>query len=285
VTTTTTLEARGVAVGHGARVVLSDVDVTFAPGRCTAVLGANGSGKSTLLRGLAGLHPLRAGEVHVGGQPLHRHRARALARLVSYLPQAPLVPAGVTVAELVAYGRHPHRGLLAGTSEADRDAVAWAVGVTSLGGLLHRPVSHLSGGERQRAWLAMALAQRTPVLLLDEPTTFLDVRHQLEVLTLVRTLVDDHGLAVGLVLHDLGQACAHADHLVLLAGGRVVAQGPPERVVDAEVIRAVFGVDADVAPDPVSGRPHPRLRLLPAADPPPSPTPPPSPSLHLRELR
>ena len=257
---TVVLRAEGLSVGHGSRVVLHDVDVQLQAGRTTAVLGANGCGKSTLLRCMGGLHPAQAGRVLLDGQPLASHRARRLARQVGFLPQAPVVPAGVTVRDLVSYGRHPHRGLLGGPGDADRDAVAWALQVTTLEPLADRPVGQLSGGERQRAWLAMALAQRTSVLLLDEPTTFLDVRHQLEVLTLVRSLAHDHHLAVGVVLHDLNQAAEYADHLVVLADGGVATQGSPTDVLTAATIATAFGVDAEVHPDERTGRPQCRFR-------------------------
>ncbi|MFP5375663.1 MAG: ABC transporter ATP-binding protein [Acidimicrobiia bacterium] len=215
-------------------------------GTTTFLVGGNGSGKSTLLRVLAGLAAPQQGTVRVHGRDIASCSRRALARRLAHLPQAPLVPDGVTVEELVVLGRHPHRPLLGGPDGADREAVRWAMGATGVAGFAGRMVSELSGGERQRAWVALALAQQAPVVLLDEPTTFLDIRHQLEVLELLRGLARRQGLAVLAVLHDLNQAAAFADRLVVLGSGRVLAQGRPAEVLTAGLVRRAFGVDADV---------------------------------------
>lgn len=240
------LSTHDLSVGHGERVVVAGAQLAFAPGRCTAIVGANGSGKSTLVRTVAGLVPPLGGRVQLGDRDLGSLRARELARHLAFLPQAPLVPAGITVAELVTLGRHPHRRLLGGPTPGDDVAVAEAMAQTSLGSLAERPVEQLSGGERQRVWIAVALAQQAPVLVLDEPTTFLDIRHQLEVLALARQLCDEGDRTVVAVLHDLNQAASFADQLVVLGDGRVLAQGPPGEVLCAELLAQAFGVHAEV---------------------------------------
>ncbi|HSP02859.1 MAG TPA: ABC transporter ATP-binding protein [Acidimicrobiales bacterium] len=241
-----TLTTHGLCVGHGDRTVVAGAELTFSPGRCTAIVGANGSGKSTLLRTVAGLAAPLGGEIRLGDRDLAALRARELARQLAFLPQAPLVPAGITVAELVALGRHPHRRLLGGPTPGDDEAIAEAMAQTGLEDLAERPVDQLSGGERQRVWIAVALAQQAPVLLLDEPTTFLDIRHQLEVLALARQLCDEGGRTVVAVLHDLNQAAAFADQLVVVGDGRILAQGPPGDVLSAELLARAFGVHAEV---------------------------------------
>lgn len=259
-----TLSARGLAVGHGPHLVASDIDLDLRPGTLTAVVGPNGCGKSTLVRTLARLQRPLAGTVTLDGEDVAHLRARALARRVAFLPQQPLVPAGITVRQLVGYGRHPHQGLIGGDRARDGDAVDEALDATGLVDLAEREVDHLSGGERQRAWVAMTLAQGTSVLLLDEPTTFLDIRFQLDVLRLARRLVDAGGLTVAVVLHDLNQAAGFADTMVLLAGGGVVAAGPPDAVLTEDHVARAFEVDVRVVPDPVTGAPS---CLFPGRDP------------------
>lgn len=254
------LTVQGLSVRHGDILAVHAVSLDLLPGHITAICGPNGSGKSTLLRALSGLHKPHAGTVLVDDEDLAQHNPRQIARLLSFLPQSPLVPAGVTVREVVEQGRFPHRRLLGGPRPDDQEAVAWALASTRLDDLAERDVAHLSGGERQRVWIAMALAQRTSVLLLDEPTTFLDIRYQLEVLELVRHLADEVGITVALVLHDLNQAATFADRLVLLRDGRVVAAGPPDEVLTSDHVEAVFGVRVTLVEDPVTGRPACLLR-------------------------
>lgn len=227
-------------------------------GRVTAIIGANGCGKSTLLRGLTRQLAPRAGSIEVLGRDAARVSARDYARTVALLPQHPVAPEGMTVAQLVARGRHPHRGLLGGRAAGDDAAVAAALESTDLVELAEREAGTLSGGQRQRAWLALVLAQQTPVVLLDEPTSYLDLSHQVEVLDLVRTLPDPRGegrATVVAVLHELNLAARSADHIVAMAAGRVVAQGTPGEVIVPEVLAEVFGLDADVVADPLLGHP------------------------------
>lgn len=247
------LSAARLTVGHGARPVLSEVDVTLARGEVTVFVGPNGCGKSTLLRTLAGLLPPISGDVTVGGDAIARLPRRELSRRLAFLPQTPLVPAGITVWDLVRHGRYAHRGAFARHTGEDRDAIDWALTVTDAAPLGERRLDELSGGERQRAWLATVLAQRADVLLLDEPTTYLDLKHQFEVLDVVRRLAREHDIACGLVLHDLTQAAAYADRVVVAADGGVVAVGDPADVVTPETIDRAFGVAVAIVRDPDSG--------------------------------
>lgn len=247
------LVARELVVGHAGRAVLTGVDLDLRPGAVTVLVGPNGCGKSTLLRSVAGLLPTMGGTVQVGGAVVHSLSRRALSQRLAFLPQAPLVPAGVTVHELVRHGRYAHRGAFNRHTPEDLDAIEWALKVSDAAPLADRRLDELSGGERQRAWLATVLAQRAGVLLLDEPTTYLDMRHQFEVLELVRRLAREHHIACGVVLHDLAQAAAYADQVVVVADGAVAASGPPAEVLTPDTIEKAFGLEVNVLRDPESG--------------------------------
>lgn len=249
------LRASGLSAGYGAATVLHDIDLEIAPGRITAIVGANACGKSTLLRALARLLPPQRGEVTLDGIPVRQIPARAFARRLGFLPQTPIAPEGITVLDLVSRGRHPHQGLFARWSAADEAAVAHSLEVTDTAALAERDIGALSGGQRQRVWIAMALAQETEILLLDEPTTFLDISHQIEVLSLLTELNRSRGTTVVMVLHELNLAARHADRVVGMKAGRIHAAGPPDAVLTEPHIRAIFGLDSLVMPDPVSGRP------------------------------
>jgi iron complex transport system ATP-binding protein len=249
------LRAGGVTLGYGAREVVHELDLDVPVGATTAIVGGNGCGKSTLLRALARLLRPSAGSVTLDGRAIADWPTRAVARRIGILPQGPLAPDGLTVEDLVARGRYPHQSLMRQWSREDADAVARALAATRMEELRDRPLDELSGGQRQRAWIAMTLAQDTPTVLLDEPTTFLDLAHQIEVLDLLADLVASHGRTVVMVLHDLNQACRYADHLVAMRDGRVHAIGAPAEIVDAALIRAVFGLEARVVDDPVTGTP------------------------------
>ncbi|MCK9485474.1 MAG: ABC transporter ATP-binding protein [Dehalococcoidia bacterium] len=236
-------------------VVAERLSVEVPDGAITAIVGPNACGKSTLLRALARLLKPSAGGSFLDGEPLHRARRRALAQCLGLLPQAPVAPVDVTVADLVAGGRTPHQRWYRQWSAEDERAVEAALATTHTADLRHRTTDALSGGQRQRAFLGMALARQTPIMLLDEPTTFLDIAHQVEVLDLVRALNRDEGRTVVMVLHDLSQACRYADHLVVMHQGRVVATGSPREVVTPALVRDVFGVEAAVVTDARTGRP------------------------------
>ena len=221
--------------------------ISLSAGTVTALIGPNGSGKSTLLRALARLHPPAAGDVTFSdGAELRALSGKDLARRITLLSQQRTAPGGLSVRELVEFGRHPHRSRWGGRDERGPAAVARALELTGLTGIAGRPVQALSGGQAQRVWLAACLAQDTSLLLLDEPTTFLDLRYQVEILDVVRDLADRHGVGVGVVLHDLDQAAAVADRLLLLERGRVTAQGPPAEVLTGENLTRAYGIRVDV---------------------------------------
>ncbi len=251
----TELRASGLRLAYDDRVVVEDLDLLVPPGRISVIVGANACGKSTLLRALARLLTPRAGTVFLEGQSVHTMPTRQVARLLGILPQSPVAPDGLTVIDLVTRGRSPHQSWWRQWSSADEAAVSAALAATGMTDLADRPVDELSGGQRQRAWIAMAVAQETPVLLLDEPTTFLDLAHQIDVLDLVVDLNRREGRTIVMVLHDLNQACRYADHVIAMKAGRIVAEGAPGEVVTPEMVAEVFDVGCQVTVDPVSGTP------------------------------
>lgn len=248
------LRADGVTLGYERRTVSTDLSLTIPDDSFTVIVGPNACGKSTLLRSLARLLRPSAGEVVLDGQSIHRMATKEVARRVGLLPQTALAPEGITVSDLVARGRYPHQNLFRQQTDADRRAVADAMAATHVAELATVPVDELSGGQRQRVWVAMALAQETGILLLDEPTTFLDIAHQIELMDLFARLHHDGGTLVA-VLHDLNHAARYATHLVVMKDGAVVAQGRPSEVVTAELVERVFGLPCLVVPDPLAGTP------------------------------
>ncbi|MDQ3151148.1 MAG: ABC transporter ATP-binding protein [Actinomycetota bacterium] len=249
------LHAAGVRLAYGDHVVVDGLDLDVLDGTITAVIGPNGCGKSTLLRALARLMPTSAGQVLLDGKRIDRIPTREVAKVLGVLPQAPIAPEGLTVADLVSRGRHPHQAWYRQWSSSDQDAVAEALTWTDMLDLAERPVDQLSGGQRQRAWISMALAQGTDLLLLDEPTTFLDLAHQIDVLDLVERLHAETGRTVVMVLHDLNLAARYAGRLVAMRDGAIAAQGTPAKVLTVELLSDVFGLEAKVISDPVSGTP------------------------------
>ncbi len=248
------LRGLDLSLGYHGSTVVHGASIALRAGAVTALVGPNGSGKSTLLRALARLHPVGQGQVLLAdGGDAAGLPAREFARRVTLLAQSRPVPSGVTVRDVVGYGRHPYRGRWRADDPDGPAAVLRAMAVTGVVAMADRPVDELSGGELQRVWLATCLAQDTPVLLLDEPTTFLDLRYQVEILDLVRDLADEHDVAVGVVLHDLNQAAAVADEVVLLHGGRVRATGAPRDVLTEEALTAAYGIRVEVVTDPVTG--------------------------------
>ncbi|CAL9588875.1 Ferric enterobactin transport ATP-binding protein FepC [Nocardiopsis dassonvillei] len=243
------LSAEGLTLGYGAEPVVRDLDLSIAEGEFTVIVGPNGCGKSTLLKALGRINRPVGGRVLLHGADIRAQRAKAVARRMAMLPQSPTAPEGITVRGLAARGRFPHHTLLRQWSPADDEAVDRALGLTGLTDLADARVGALSGGQRQRAWVAMVLAQDTGLLLLDEPTTYLDIAHQYDLLELFADL-HRRGRTVVAVLHDLAQAARFATRLVLMNRGSVVADGPPEEVITADRVEEVFGLPCDVVPDP-----------------------------------
>ncbi|MGW8327943.1 ABC transporter ATP-binding protein [Streptomyces sp. NPDC055897] len=248
------LAARGVTVGYGDRTVIDALDVTIPPGVVTTIIGPNGCGKSTLLRTLTRLLKPTRGSVVLDGEDIVRLKTRDVAKKLGLLPQSPVAPEGLTVADLVARGRHPHQSWLRQWSSDDVSVVERALDLTGISDLADRPVDSLSGGQRQRAWISMTLAQGTDLLLLDEPTTYLDLAHAIDVLDLVDDL-HESGCTVVMVLHDLNLATRYSDNLIVMKAGAVLAQGHPRDVVTPELLHEAFGLRAKVIEDPVGDRP------------------------------
>ncbi|MBU2327353.1 MAG: ABC transporter ATP-binding protein [Alphaproteobacteria bacterium] len=249
------LEAQSISAGYGENRVLQDLDLVIPSGRITAIVGANACGKSTLLKALSRLIKPQSGEVLLDGRAIHRLPTRELARRLGLLPQSPIAPEGITVMDLVSRGRHPHHGLFASWTKVDDKAIADALEATQTTDLAERPVDELSGGQRQRAWIAMALAQETEILLLDEPTTFLDISHQIDVLDLLTDLNRSRGTTIVMVLHDLNLAARYADHLVAMLDGKPFRTGDPLFVLTEDMVRHVFGLESKILTDPTSDRP------------------------------
>lgn len=253
------LRAKDLTLKYDQRCVVDGLTADIPEGKVTMIVGANACGKSTLLRGLSRLLKPAGGTVTLDGKDIHSRPARELARTLGLLPQHPTAPDGIAVRDLVGRGRYPHQGFFRSWSPGDSShhdlAVQRALEATETLELAERNVDELSGGQRQRVWIAMALAQETEVLLLDEPTTYLDLAHQVEVLDLVTDLNRKRGTTVAIVLHDLNLAARYADHIIAMKNGAVVALGDPSAVVTEELVRSVFGLESRVIPDPVSGTP------------------------------
>ncbi|MFF3340821.1 ABC transporter ATP-binding protein [Streptomyces flavidovirens] len=249
------LTARELTLAYEDRTVVHELDLAVPDGQVTVIVGPNACGKSTTLRALGRLLKPKHGAVLLDGAELAKIPTKKIAQAIGLLPQSPVAPEAITVADLVSRGRQPHQHWWQQWSDEDERAVTDAMERTDVTALAERPVDALSGGQRQRVWIAMALAQETDLLLLDEPTTYLDISHQVEVLDLVRQLNHDHARTVVMVLHDLNQAARYADHLVAMKQGRIVAEGRPQDIVTANLVREVFGLTSVVIPDPVTGSP------------------------------
>jgi len=250
-----TLRTRGLSLAYDGQAVIRELDLEIPDGEVTVIVGANACGKSTLLRGIARLLRPDAGVVELDGRDIRSLPTKELARVLGILPQSPIAPEGITVSDLVGRGRYPHQGWFRQWSADDDRVVAEALAVTSTLEIAGRRVEQLSGGQRQRVWIAMALAQDPDILLLDEPTTFLDVAHQLEVLDLLLQLNRERRTTVVMVLHDLNLAARYADRLVLMARGEVLASGTPKEVITVQNMKEAFGLDARIVTDPVAGSP------------------------------
>ncbi|WP_083090399.1 ABC transporter ATP-binding protein [Actinomyces vulturis] len=249
------IEATDLTLAYGKKTIVDDLSFLPPQGQLTVLAGPNGCGKSTLLRGLARLIPHQSGQVILNDTPIDGRNSKSIARELAVLPQSPIVPAGLTVGELVSRGRYPYRGVLRPWSSEDDAAVTEAIVDTDLTDLADRRIDSLSGGQRQRAWIAMVLAQRTGVLLLDEPTTYLDITYQIEVLDLLKRLVERRGTTIVVVLHELSLAARYAQHLVLMRDGHIYCQGPAHEALTHDSVRNVFDLEAQIITDPVSTTP------------------------------
>ena len=253
--TVSPLIAENLDLAYDQRQIVSDLDVSIPDGKFSIIVGPNACGKSTLLRALARLLPPAKGSVLLDGNNIEKMKTKKIAQRLGLLPQSSIAPDGITVAELVSRGRHPHQSFLRQWTDADEAAVLSALRATNTEELSSRLVDELSGGQRQRVWVAMVLAQETSLLLLDEPTTFLDVAYQIELLDLFSQLNHEYGHTLVAVLHDLNQACRYADEIIAMKNGSIVAQGAPETIITSELVHEVFGIDCTVIDDPVTGAP------------------------------
>ena len=251
----TRLRGEGLTLAYDQRTITRDLDVTIPDNSFTVIIGPNACGKSTLLRALSRMLRPSTGTVLLDGDDIHRRPAKQVARILGLLPQSSIAPDGITVAELVSRGRYPHQGLLRQWSPDDERVVAESMRATGVQELADRLVDELSGGQRQRVWIAMALAQETPLLLLDEPTTYLDIAHQIEILDLCAHLHEEQGRTMVAVLHDLNHAARYATHLIAMRDGELVAAGQPREIVTAELVERVFGLPCRVIEDPETGAP------------------------------
>ncbi|WP_337104203.1 ABC transporter ATP-binding protein [Paenibacillus sp. YIM B09110] len=242
-------------IAYDDRLIVQDLNIAIPQGKITALVGANGSGKSTILKTMARIMIPSKGSVLLDGKSIHKQSTKEVAKQLAILPQNPTAPDGLTVSELVSYGRFPYQKGFGSMTKQDREIVQWAVEATGMTEFADRPVDHLSGGQRQRAWIAMALAQETDILFLDEPTTFLDMAHQLEVLHLLQKLNEFNNRTVVMVVHDLNHASRYAHHMIAIKSGKVAGEGSPVEVITPEIMREVFNIEADIVPDPRSGVP------------------------------
>ncbi|WP_168120997.1 ABC transporter ATP-binding protein [Paenibacillus sp. HB172176] len=249
------LFAESLTIAYGDKIIVNGMDLRIPSGEITALVGANGSGKSTILKTMARIVKPSRGAVFLDGKSIHKMATKEVAKQLAILPQNPVSPEGLTVSELVSYGRFPHQSGLGSLQAQDKEMIAWAIDVTGMTELADRPIEQMSGGQRQRAWIAMALAQGTDILFLDEPTTFLDMAHQLEVLNLLERLHRDEKRTIVMVVHDLNHATQFAHHIVAIKSGNVLYEGSAEEVVTSEMLRDVFAIEADVIPNPRTGKP------------------------------
>ncbi|MBB3908732.1 ABC transporter ATP-binding protein [Anoxybacteroides rupiense] len=244
-----------VVAGYDHKTVIQDVSLVVPSGKISVMIGANGCGKSTLLKTMARLIKPTSGQIILDGKPISQFPPKQLARILGLLPQSPVIPEGITVADLVGRGRFPHQSWLSGWTRKDYEAVAEAMEFMNIIEFANHPIDELSGGQRQRVWIAMALAQQPDILLLDEPTTFLDITYQIEILDLLTDLNRKHGTTIVMVLHDINLSARYADHIFALHKGRLVAEGEPSKVLTSTLIKEIFGLDCTVIEDPLSGSP------------------------------
>ncbi|WLR47197.1 ABC transporter ATP-binding protein [Halobacillus litoralis] len=249
------MSMQDLGIAYGEVKIVEDLNLHIPEGEITTIIGPNGCGKSTILKTMSRLLEPKSGVVYLDGKAIHKESTKEIAKKMAVLPQTPQAPSGLTVYELVSYGRFPHQRGFGKLTDEDRDIIGWALEVTGVQQFSERQIDALSGGQRQKVWIAMALAQGTDLLLLDEPTTYLDLAHQLEVLTLLEKLNKEEGRTIVMVLHDLNHAARFADHLVALNGGKIIKEGTAHEVMTSAVLRRVFNIDAAIVTDPRTHRP------------------------------
>lgn len=249
------LHGQQVKIGYGDNTIINKLDVEIPDGKVTSIIGPNGCGKSSLLKALSRLLAVKEGEVFLDGENIHTQSTKEIAKKIAILPQSPEVADGLTVGELVSYGRFPHQKGFGRLTAEDKKEIDWAMEVTGTDTFRHRSINDLSGGQRQRVWIAMALAQRTDIIFLDEPTTYLDICHQLEILELVQKLNQEQGCTIVMVLHDINQAIRFSDHLIAMKEGDIIATGSTEDVLTQEILEKVFNIDVVLSKDPKTGKP------------------------------
>ncbi len=249
------LTTKHVDIAYGDHRVVEDLTLDIPENKITSIIGPNGCGKSTILKSLARIQSVNSGFVYLDGKAIKKESSKQIAKKMGVLPQSPEAPNGLTVAELVSYGRFPHQNGFGKLTKHDFEIIQWAIQITGVSEFENRPIDSLSGGQRQRVWIAMALAQETEILILDEPTTYLDLAHQLEVLQLLERLNKEEGRTIVMVIHDLNQAARFADYIVAIHKGEIIKEGTPEEVIEKDVLRNVFQIDAEVVTDPRTKKP------------------------------
>lgn len=249
------LNASQVDIGYRNTTIIKELDVQIRDGKITSIIGPNGCGKSTLLKALSRLIEVKNGEVLLDNQNIQHQSTKEVAKKIAILPQTPTVTDSITVEELVSYGRFPHQKGFGRLSKKDKDEIEWSLNVTGITEFRHQSINDLSGGQRQRVWIAMALAQKTDIIFLDEPTTYLDISHQLEILQLVQQLNKELGCTIVMVLHDINQAIRFSDYLLIMKEGQIIDNGPTDQVISKEILESVFNIDAVLGKDPRTGKP------------------------------
>ncbi len=249
------LLTESLTIGYGDKIIVEELNLTINKGEITTIIGANGCGKSTILKTMARVHAAKSGAIYLDGKTIHQIPTKEIAKKMAVLPQSPEAPSGLTVYELISFGRSPYQKGFGRLSEKDRKVIQWALEVTNLVAFANHPVDALSGGQRQRAWIAMAVAQETDLLLLDEPTTYLDMAHQLEILQLLEKLNRQQGRTIVMVIHDLNLAARFSHHMVALREGKVIKEGCAEEVMTHQVLKEAFQIDAQIAKDPRTNKP------------------------------
>ncbi len=249
------ITTKNLNISYGNIDIVKDLNLSIPEGKITTIIGANGCGKSTILKTIARILKPKSGEIYVSGTEINKQSSKELAKKMAVLPQTPKAPDGLTVEELIAYGRFPHQKGFGSLSKEDNDIVNWALEVTGISEFKDRTIDALSGGQRQRAWIAMALAQETDILLLDEPTTYLDLAHQLDILKLLEDLNKKQGRTIVMVIHELNNAARFADHMIGVKKGKIVCEGTPQEVMTNENLREIFNIDAKIIEEPKSGKP------------------------------